>query len=272
VTSPHARFCRYLALVRWQHFLASLTMQVDLVRHKLRRADHLGLIASSQISYATLALLLFGWIVEGVFTGSLGHFDLETRRFIHHMTSPALTASMRLLSTIGSTAFLAQLFVVFFVGFLLVRWREAAAWLALTMAGAAVIVLTLKYSLQRPRPVPFFGTAPSSYSFPSGHAVASFCFFAQLAVVFTPRIRNLLARVLVWFAAAVLIVGIGFSRIYLGVHYTTDVIAGYAVAAAWCNTLAIVHRSPSAGRRVEALLGRLDKFHVAVERQSQRNP
>lgn len=243
-------------------------MQADLVRHKLRRTDYLGLIAGSQISYATLALLLFGWMVEGVFTGSLGHFDVETRTFIHHLASPALTASMRLLSTMGSSAFLAELFVVFFVGFLLVRRREDAAWFSLTMAGAAVIVLSLKYSLQRSRPVPFSGTAPPSYSFPSGHAVASFCFFAQLAVVFTPRIRSSLARVLVWFAAAVLITGIGFSRIYLGVHYTTDVIAGYALAAAWCNVLAIMHRSPRAGRMVEALLGALDKFHVAPEHKN----
>jgi undecaprenyl-diphosphatase len=224
---------------------------VDLVRHKLRGTDYFGLIAGSQISYATLALLLFGWMVEGVFTGSLAHFDLETRTFIHHLDSPALTGSMRLLSRIGSTAFLAELFVLFFVSFLLVRWRQDAAWLALTMAGGAVIELTLKYSLQRPRPVPFFGTAPSSYSFPSGHAFASFCFFGQLAVVFTPRIRSPLARALVWFAAAVLIAGIGFSRIYLGVHYTSDVIAGYAVAAAWSNALAIAHRPSSAHRMVE---------------------
>jgi membrane-associated phospholipid phosphatase len=240
-------------------------MQVDLVRRKPWPTDYLGLIAGSQVSYATLALLLFGWMLEGVFTGSLAHFDVETRNFIHHLASPALTASMRLLSTIGSSAFLAELFVVFFVGFLLLRWREDAAWLVLTMAGSAVIVLTLKYSLQRPRPAPFFGTAPSSYSFPSGHAVASFCFFAQLAIVFTPRIRSPLARVLVWFAAAVLITGIGFSRIYLGVHYTTDVIAGYALAAAWCHALAIVHRSPNAGGMLGAMVGALDKIHVAPE-------
>jgi undecaprenyl-diphosphatase len=227
-------------------------MQVDLIQHKLWRTDCLGLIAGSKVTCAALALLLFGWMVEGVFTGSLGHFDLETRAFVHHLDSPALTPSMHLLSTIGSTAFLAQLFLVFFTAFLLARWREDAAWLALTMAGAAVIVLTLKYSLQRPRPVPFFGVAPSSYSFPSGHAVASFCFFVQLAVVFTPRIRSPLGRALVWFAGAVLIAGIGFSRIYLGVHYTTDVVAGYAVAAAWCNLLAIVHHCPGAGRIVGA--------------------
>jgi undecaprenyl-diphosphatase len=239
-------------------------MRADLVRLKFRRTDYLGLIAGSWVCYVT-TLLLFGWMVEGIFTGSLGHFDLETRTFIHHLTSPMLTDTMRLLSTIGSTAFLAELFVLFFAGFLQVRWREDAAWLALTMAGAAVIVLTLKYSFQRARPVPFFGTAPPSYSFPSGHAVASFSFFAQLALVFTDRIRSRLARVLIWSAAAMLIAGIGFSRIYLGVHYTTDVIAGYALAAAWCNALATARRSPSAGRIVGTLVAALNKFHVAAE-------
>ena len=239
-------------------------MQSDLV-HKPRRTDYLSFVADARVGYATLTLLLFAWITYGVCTESLTQFDLETRTFIHHLTSPLLTASMRLLSTIGTSAFLAELFVFFFLGFLQARWPEDAAWLSLTMAGSAVIVLAPKYLFQRARPVPFYGTAPPSYSFPSGHAVASFCFFAQLALVFTRHIRSRMACVLIWFAAAVLIAGIGFSRIYLGVHYTTDVIAGYAVAAAWCNTIAIMQRSPSAGRMVGTLVAALDRFHVAGE-------
>ena len=239
-------------------------MQSDLV-HKPRRTDYLGFIADARVGYATLTLLLFAWITQGVFTGRLTHFDLEARAFIHHLTSPLLTASMRLLSTIGTTAFLAELFVFFFLAFLQVRWQEDATWLSLTMAGSAVIVLTLKYSFHRARPWPFFGTAPPSYSFPSGHAVASFCFFAQLALVFTKHIRSRMACAVIWFAAAVLIAGIGYSRIYLGVHYTTDVIAGYAVAAAWCNAIAIMQHSPSARRMVGTLVAALEKFQVAAE-------
>ena len=71
----------------------------DLFRHKLRCTDYFGLIVSSQISYATLALLLFGWIVEGVFTGFRGRSAPDSRTFIHHLDFPALTGSMLLLST-----------------------------------------------------------------------------------------------------------------------------------------------------------------------------
>ena len=108
------------------------------------------------------------------------------------------------------------------------------------MAGAAVLETVLKYSFHRPRPVPFFGTAPPSYSFPSGHALASLCFYGQLAIVLTDKICSRSARVLVWLVTGVFIAAIGLSRVYLGVHYSSDVIAGYAVATAWISSLAVV--------------------------------
>jgi len=193
---------------------------------------------------AVLALLVFGWMAEGVFSGSFHKFDLESRVLIHQWTSPKLTASMRLASTAGCAAFLTEVSVVILGVLLLTRRQRDAAWFLLLMAGGAVIELTLKFSFHRLRPVPFFGTVFPSYSFPSGHAFASFCFYGQLAMVFTSRRGNRLRRVLVWLLAAVLIVAIGLSRVYLDVHYTTDVIAGYAAAAAWSNALAIVRSSP----------------------------
>jgi hypothetical protein len=127
-------------------------MVTKIPRCQLREPREYAQRRSWQIADSCVVAAVGWW---GVFTGNLGHFDLEIRTFIHHLASPALTASMRLVSTMGSTALLAELFVVFFIGFLLVWWREDAAWLALTMAGAAVIELTLKYSFKRPRPVPF---------------------------------------------------------------------------------------------------------------------
>jgi hypothetical protein len=63
---------------------------VALTQHKLQRTDASGLLAGSQVACAVLALLLFAWMAEGVRSGSLVQFDLETRMFLHHWASPAL--------------------------------------------------------------------------------------------------------------------------------------------------------------------------------------
>ena len=84
---------------------------------------------------------------------------------------------------------------------------------------------------------------PSSFSFPSGHALFATCFFGGIAVLLSHRLRELgSAEVLVWLAALVLILLIGVSRIYLGVHYPTDVIGGFAVGDRWVTSVALGDR------------------------------
>jgi len=87
----------------------------------------------------------------------------------------------------------------------------------------------LKALVHRPRPQPFFGyPQPNTYSFPSGHALISLCFYLALA--------EIEGRKRAWRLAAVLFaVAIGLTRIYLGVHYPTDVAAGFATAIAWLS-------------------------------------
>jgi len=99
--------------------------------------------------------------------------------------------------------------------------------------GAELLSQFLKLGFHRARPEPFFGLAtPASYSFPSGHAMVGTVFYLTLAVLTTrrPIIR----------AGTVVFVGlIGYSRIYMGVHYPTDVLAGYAAAVVWLSIAGI---------------------------------
>ncbi len=191
---------------------------------------------------AVLALLLFAWLADQVFEGDTRHLDLYVRLWAHKWTSPRLTLAMATLSQIGSALFLAIATALLALRFMVMRWRRAAVWLVLAMIGAGVLDITLKLAFHRARPQPFFGMAPHSYSFPSGHALASFCFYGVLAGLLTRRIQNRLARVLLWTFAALLIAAIGFSRIYLGVHYPTDVMAGYLAAAVWVGALVTMDR------------------------------
>jgi undecaprenyl-diphosphatase len=82
--------------------------------------------------------------------------------------------------------------------------------------------------------------APSSYSFPSGHALGSLCFYGILASVLSDRMRPGKQKFFVWLAAAFLVAMIGLSRIYLGVHYPSDVIAGYLAGAVWVTAVTVV--------------------------------
>lgn len=202
----------------------------------------LGALLIGSLAVSVLALLFFSWLTRQVFEGELTKFDLRIRLVVHQYASSSFTLAMEAVSDLGSPVFLSCLFVVLVIIFLLVRWRFAAIWLAISMAGALLLDVALKDLFHRPRPTAYFVPQPESYSFPSGHALGSFCFYMVLAGVLTARIRNLPARVLIWMSAGLLVGMIGFSRIYLGVHWPTDVIAGYAAAAFWVAGLVTVDR------------------------------
>jgi undecaprenyl-diphosphatase len=83
---------------------------------------------------------------------------------------------------------------------------------------------------------------PASYSFPSGHSLAAFCFYGALAALLTARLRSRWLSALVWASAVVIIVAVGFSRLYLGVHYLSDIVGGYATGFVWVLTVASADR------------------------------
>lgn len=196
--------------------------------------QYLGMWLSLGLAGAIGALVFFSWLASELLEGETGAFDETVRTFVHNQASPILTTIMQLVSWLGSVMWLIVLGVCVTVAFVLVkRWRDVALFI-ITMVGGIALNITLKLSFGRARPDTFFETPqPSSYSFPSGHALLSLCFYGALAVIITHRLRSRTARLLIWTAAALLVVLIGFSRIYLGVHYPTDVLASYAVALSW---------------------------------------
>ncbi len=189
------------------------------------------------LACAAACLSLFVGLAVATSSGTVGSFDQSVRSSIHQFASADLTLLASGVTLLGSVAVIASLFGVVFVGFYASGRRRAALALAVVMAGAVVLENGLKYALHRARPEPFFGTAPESYSFPSGHALFSACFYGALAWMFAARTRNVGARAAIWTASLVLIAAIGLSRVYLGVHYPTDVIGGYLVAAFWLTAV-----------------------------------
>jgi undecaprenyl-diphosphatase len=183
------------------------------------------------VAVMSIAAALFGWLAVARRSGATLGFDLAARTGVHRSASPAMTAIARVVATVGSPIFLSVFFAIAIPAFHRVEWKRAAVTLAEVMAGAIVCNVGLKRLIHCPRPEPFVGKDPSSYSFPSGHALYSLCFYGVLASVLTAHTPERTARIAIWLAAAVLVAGIGLSRVYLGVHYPSDVIAGYLGAA-----------------------------------------
>jgi undecaprenyl-diphosphatase len=134
-------------------------------------------------------------------------------------------------ATLGSPIFLSVLFAIAVLAFHRLQWKRSAIALSEVMSAAVVCNVGLKRLIHSARPEPFFGTNPGSYSFPSGHALYSLCFYGVLASLLAAHAPELAVRIAIWATASLLIVGIGLSRVYLGVHYPSDVIAGYLAAA-----------------------------------------
>jgi len=193
------------------------------------------------ITSSVAALLFFAWLTNEVLEGETKQFDEFTRNAVHQFASPTLTATMRGISFVGSSLFLTTATSAMFIWMMLRNWKRDAWLLGITMIGAAILNTTLKLAFRRPRPVPFFNLlAPESYSFPSGHSLASFCFFGALATILTARINNRNINLMTWTLSGTLVLLIGLSRIYLGVHYTTDVLAGFAAALIWIAVIRFV--------------------------------
>lgn len=193
----------------------------------------------ASLAAAMLALFLFAWLGNEVLQGDTQHFDQVIRVWVHGFASPGMTRAMNAVSLLGYNVLIAELAIALAV-FGWLRWRRGAVWLAVAMTGSLVLDLTLKYIYHRTRPTAYFGTAPHSYSFPSGHALCSFCFYGVLAGLLSARTRPLAWRVVIWVVAAALVIAIGLSRIYLGVHYPSDVLAGYLAAAVWVGTVIVL--------------------------------
>jgi undecaprenyl-diphosphatase len=183
---------------------------------------------------AAAALIVFGWLANDIFHHATIHFDGAVRNGVHSFASPGLTWFFRFVTEFGSETFLIP-----FGAFVLWRLaaagrRHAAILFAVAVVGAEALDFVLKLLFHRPRPEVFFGfTAPRTYSFPSGHALLSACFFGVLAALVTARMASHAQSFAVWATAATATLLIGLSRVYLGVHYPSDVLAGYAAAVIW---------------------------------------
>ena len=208
-----------------------------------KRKTLAGAILSMGMLVAVLAVVFFAWKAEEVFEGDSIKTDEAVRAFIHTYATVGLTQAMQFFAFLGSTLFLSLSSLLIILVLITRQKVRSALILVIVMTGAVILNNVLKISFSRARPLPYFDTPlPASFSFPSGHALLSVCFYGSLAWLFSRMLIGTSTKVWVWTAAALMALLIGLSRIYLGVHYPTDVLAGFTAAIVW---LAVVKMAES---------------------------
>jgi undecaprenyl-diphosphatase len=186
------------------------------------------------------SLVLFSWLADEVLRKHTDRFDDTVRSVIHDFASPGLTAVMRFVTNLGDWQVVMTATLVLFFYLWYRRDHTHILVALLTMTGAGILDASLKLAFHRLRPDPFFAPKPSTYSFPSGHALISLCFYGLVAGTQAHDMPAKWQRVLTWGVASLLVAMIGSSRVYLGVHWPSDVIAGYAAALIWMGAVRVL--------------------------------
>ncbi|MCW2698852.1 MAG: phosphoesterase PA-phosphatase related protein [Blastococcus sp.] len=219
-----------------------------------------GLALTVLVGVLVLLLSTFSVVTEDVVAGDeLVQADGPIERFLIDRRTAALTLAMRAFTTLGSVFVVVPLLLV--VGLLARRargsWRPLV-FLTVIAAGATATSTVIKVVVARPRPETGALVHALGYAFPSGHSTSGAAAWLSSAVVLGSLTRSMVRRVVIGVVASVVVVLIGVSRVYLGVHAPTDVLAGWALGGLWlaATVLAgrlLVRRHPAAtgapGRR-----------------------
>jgi undecaprenyl-diphosphatase len=220
---------------------------MDRLRDAISRADLVVLVAGGVVAVAGWAFLK---LADEVTEGPPGHVDTWVLRALREPGAPAdpigprwVEEAARDVTSLGGYTVL-TLLVAGVVGYLLMARHYPAALLVLTATlGGLLISHLLKEFYARPRPdlVPHL-VHVSTGSFPSGHAMLSAVVYLTLGALLARLVEGRWARLYFVAVAIVLTLLVGASRVYLGVHYPTDVAAGWAAGLAWAVLCWLVAR------------------------------
>lgn len=189
---------------------------------------NMGASPTRTLATAAGGLVAFAGIAGMVADGASAGFDRAASLAVHQLDGPAMDALMRLFTFVGSPP--VAVFAAIAVALWARRRGDFAGPRILVAATVAVEVIDvgLKLLFRRPRPQLFFEIPrPHDFSFPSGHAMGAIAIYGMCAVVIArlrPRWRVVLA-----IATPIAVLLIGLSRVFLGVHWPTDVLGGYAI-------------------------------------------
>ena len=182
-----------------------------------------------------LILSIIAWLCTEVWEKEAFSLDRSLLLWIHQFANPQLNGVMLFITALGDPPTVVSIFITTIA--LLAMKRRYSDGIRFTIACAGGILLNQLMKLFFAKPRPELWTrliAETSFSFPSGHAVGSMVVYGFMAYILAKEMQQY--KLYVYTAATSLIIAIGFSRLYLGVHYPTDIIAGYGIGFLWLTT------------------------------------
>lgn len=205
-------------------------------QHKKRITREVLLLAA----FALISGLLFAWLAQTVVIEKNDLFDTLAFNYFHQWTTPAHTTIALVITRGGSDLFLIAIYLLVLYHLLRNKYKRQVIQLAIIVSTSFLWNWLLKHFFQRPRPMLQHLDYVISYSFPSGHTQATFTLCGTLAYLTWktkwPFITKLAITVTLFLYACM----IGLSRVYLHVHYLSDVLAGASFALCWLAISAVV--------------------------------
>jgi undecaprenyl-diphosphatase len=188
---------------------------------------------AARLGLGLLLFMLVGWAAGALWTAVAAPGDFEALRDVAEERSQDLTSAARVVTWAGSSFVLVPLAVVCCVLLVRAGLRREAVVVALSLGGAILLADIVKLLVSRPRPPVEHLQAVSGWSFPSGHTTQASAFWLSLVLVLpatnvAPALRRV-AGVL----ALLLVLAVALSRVYLGVHFPADVVAGLLLGTGW---------------------------------------
>ena len=150
--------------------------------------------------------------------------DEKGYQVISHLINDKITPIVKIITFLASTTFFIGLSILLFI---LIKNKKIGLSIIINLSLSALINFILKNIVQRPRPIGHRLIKETGFSLPSGHSMVSMAFYGFLIYLICKGIKNKKVKISLITFLSLLILLVGISRIYLGVHYTTDVLAGY---------------------------------------------
>jgi len=181
-----------------------------------------------------VCLILFLIILVSILIGRNLFIDDIIINFISSFRNPTDTkiSIVKMITLLGDKYFIAALVVI--IGFILYvfKHKEAAYMLVLNLVNIVILNKGIKYLVQRPRPVNML-IEKDGYSFPSGHSMLSLGIYVFLMYLISKTNIKQVYKNIIYIILSIIILVVGFTRLYLGVHYPSDVIAGYLITTVY---------------------------------------
>ena len=188
---------------------------------------------------AALTFLIFVRITRELIEGDVSAVDSAIQLTVTKMRTPWLTVAAVDVTALGSITLVVLFSAFTLVVLLVLRDRLGALQLLAASAGAGILTLLTKDIIERTRPEEAQRLiAVSGFSYPSGHSVSTSALYLTIAIIASRYVQHSGARAAIFLAISAVLIMVGASRVYLGVHYATDVVSGISLGAAWALVLA----------------------------------